>query len=88
MELKGKCCYSRLLWLMTRGELFTAAVYRLDYDAPNFEHEGLAGFIETKYTIYIRDISAFARLWDSWHALSDTRKLHLYGLAKGLGDCR
>lgn len=88
MKLIGTTCYSRLLWVMCAGEPFRDAVVSIQIGPPGFEHEGITGFIETKYEIEIRDITRFARLWDSWYSLSDKRKLELYGLAKGLGDCK
>lgn len=88
MIITGKTCYSRLLWLMCAGELFSRAVSRLDFTAPNFEHEGVAGYIETTYTIEVRDLKTFAAIWDAWYSLTEVRRLNLYGLAKGLGDCK
>lgn len=74
---------------MCAGEAFSRAVSDLSIiKAPCFEHEGMAGYIETEVVLTIKDLKAFANLWDSWYSLSHTRKLHLYGLAKGYGDCK
>ncbi len=55
---------------------------------PDHAHEGITGYIETEVVFEIRDLKRFADLWDSYYTLSDTRRLNLYGLAKGLGDCK
>mgnify|MGYP000709254040 CR=1 FL=1 len=89
MKISGTTCYSHLLWVMCGGEkTFGNAIRSITFDTPDFVHEGLAGYIETKYTIEVHDLVAFARLWESWYALSDKKRLDLYGLAKGLGDCK
>ncbi len=65
-----------------------SAVRSIKISKPNFQHEGIAGYIETDYEIEVADIVAFANLWNSWYSLPDKRRLDLYGLAKGLGDCK
>lgn len=55
---------------------------------PYFEHEGMAGYIETEVVFEIKDLKKFTDIWESWHMLTHTRKLQLYGLAKGVGDCK
>lgn len=88
MKLTGSTCYSRLLWLQCAGPLLEQAIYSIKLGSPAFNHEGTAGFIETKYEIDIKDLQIFTNIWESYYSLSDTRKSHLYGLAKGLGDCK
>lgn len=88
MELKVKTCYSRILWLLCSGKKLEQAIYKIDFTSPNFQHEGLAGYIETTATIHIKDLASFTHLWESYHSLTDKRKSELYGLAKGLGDCK
>jgi hypothetical protein len=55
---------------------------------PCHDHEGVAGFIETEVEFVLKDLKRFADLWDSWYTLTDKKKIDLYGLAKGLGDCK
>lgn len=88
MKLEVNTCYSHILWMQCSGELFTQAINKMEMGAPNFAHEGVNGYIDVKATFYIRDLSQFSRLWNSWYSLSDNKKLNLYGLAKGLGDCK
>ena len=88
MKVTGTTCYTRLLWLQCAGPLLEQAVHSIKMESPAFNYEGVAGFIETKYEIEIKDLEVFTNLWQSYYALSDTRRLHLYRLAKGLGDCK
>ena len=85
----NKTCYTRVLWILCAGKPFQDAVRTLKITSgPNFDGEGFSGFIETDVEIEVKDILKFAQLWESWMALSSTRRLHLYGLAKGVGDCK
>lgn len=74
---------------MCAGELYSNAVKAMAIvDGPHHKYEGVAGYIETTVLFEIRDLKVFANLWDSWYTLSDRRRSELYGLAKGLGDCK
>lgn len=89
MKLTINCCYSRLLWIMCSGPVFSECVDSLKIlKGPLHQYEGMAGYIETEVEFVLRDLKRFADLWDSWYRLSDRRKLDLYGLAKGYGDCK
>jgi hypothetical protein len=55
---------------------------------PYHDYEGMAGYIETEVEFVLKDLKQFADLWGSWDVLTDKRKLNLYGLAKGYGDCK
>lgn len=88
MKLTGKTCYSHLVSLMCSGPLLEQAVHKISYKAPVFSHEGCSGYIETEYEIDIRDLHTFTRIWSTWYSLSSTARSNLYGLAKGLGDCK
>lgn len=70
---------------MCSGETLQNAVHSVSFKDPGFKHEGIAGYIETEYEIIIKDLEAFANLWNSYYSLSDKRKLDLYRLSKGLG---
>ena len=88
MKLSGKTCYTHLLWLICSGELLEQAVYRISYTTPEFRYEGVAECIETSYEIDIKDLQLFSNIWYAWYSLTDKRRTELYGLAKGLGDCK
>jgi hypothetical protein len=89
MIIKEKLCYSKLLWIMCAGPVFSECISNLNIIRnPNFAHEGMAGYIETEVEFTVTDLAKFANLYESYYTLSDKRKLELYGLAKGLGDCK
>lgn len=74
---------------MCAGPLFGKAVSNVHVTkGPYFQHEGVAGYIETEVEFEIKDLEIFTRLWMGWYVLSDIKRLNLYGLAKGLGDCK
>jgi hypothetical protein len=88
MKLVGKTCYTQLLWLMCSGENLQQAASKVTFKSPDFNGEGFNGYIETDYEIEIKDLKLFANIWNSWYSLTEKRRIELYGLAKGLGDCK
>lgn len=88
MKITGTTCYSHLLWLMCSGELIEHSINSLKFSSPNFSHESVAGYIETKYEIEVKDLVKFSHIWEGRYTLPDKRRLGVYGLAKGLGDCK
>ena len=89
MKLTVNTCYSHIIWIMCAGELYSQSVSKMCIiKGPYHQYEGVAGYIETEVEFEIRDLEKFSRLWYSWYTLSDTKRLNLYGLAKGLGDCK
>jgi len=88
MKITGKACYTQLLWLMCSGELLEQAVNKISYTSPEFRYEGMAEYIETAYEIDVKDLIVFSNIWYAWYNLTEKRRLELYGLAKGLGDCK
>jgi hypothetical protein len=86
MKLTVNTCYTRLLYLLTAGPEFGRAVQSFTVlRGPDFEHEGVAGYIETDVEFEIRDLRRFTNIWDAWSSQIETQKLNLYNLAKGLG---
>jgi hypothetical protein len=73
---------------MCSGPLLENGVSSIKYSTPEFQYEGVAGYIATEYEIEIKDLVVFSNIWNSWYSLSDRRRQDLYGMAKGLGDCK
>lgn len=89
MKLTINTCYSRILWIMCQGPIFSNCVESMRIvKGPYHNHEGMTGYIETEAEFVLKDLTKFAYLWDSWFSLSDKKRLDLYGLAKGYGDCK
>ena len=89
MKLIVNTCYSHLLWIMCAGEQYSFAVSKMCITkGPYHQHEGVAGYIETEVEFEIKDLEKFSRLWYSWYSLTYRKRIDLYGLAKGEGDCK
>ena len=89
MKLYITTCYSQLLWVMCAGPSFSACVSGMRIvKVPAHDHEGMAGYIETEVEFTVTDLAKLSKLLDSYYTLTDERKADLYGLAKGLGDCK
>lgn len=89
MKLIITMCYSRLLFLMCAGPKFSDCVSGMRIvRGPCHDLEGMAGYVETEVEFTIKDLSKFSSLYDAYHRLSDERKLDVYALATGLGDCK
>lgn len=74
---------------MCAGESYSNAVGKMTIiKGPQHQFEGMAGYIETEVEFELKDLERFSNLWNSYYKLSDKRRLDLYGLAKGLGDCK
>lgn len=86
MLLKLTTCYSRILYLMSHGEHYGKAVNAIKIGRPCFEHEGVAGYVETTVEIDIKDLLTFSKLWESWFSIPDLERNKWYMLAKG-GAC-
>lgn len=89
MKIIANTCYSHILWIMCSGETFSDAVSKMCIvKGPYHKNEGTAGYIETEVEFEIANLEKFTHLWYSWYHLTDKRRLELYSLAKGLGDCK
>ena len=89
MKLYITMCYSQLLWVMCAGPRFSACVSGMRIvKGPAHDLEGMAGYIETEVEFTVTDLAKLSGLLDSYYTLTDERRAGLYGLAKGLGDCK
>lgn len=84
MVIEETCCYTRVLHLLSAGALLEQAIHGIQFDAPNYRHEGMAGFIETRVKIRVNNLQVFTNIWESWWSVSEQEKLKLYARAKGL----
>lgn len=89
MKLTAKTCYSHILWMLCSGPVFKESVSKFTIvSGPHYEFEGMAGYIETDVEFEISNLEKFTPLWCSWYSLPAKKRLDVYGLAKGLGDCK
>lgn len=87
MLLKLTTCYSRILYIMSKISVYSKAINHIKVDRPLFEHEGVAGYVETTVEIEIRDLALFSELWESWFLLSDNQRQNWYYIAKNQEGC-
>lgn len=58
--------------------LWNQAIAGMKMGKPRFEHEGMAGYIETDVEFQIASIEAFSKLWMSWYIEDITERNQLY----------
>lgn len=74
MIIKDKLCYSLLLEILLHPQ-FPYAVSKTEFTKPNFEHEGMAGYIETEATFHVSDLSSFSSIYnDAFSTLYEVRQ--------------
>lgn len=83
MKLSVTTCYSHLLYMQMQGPLFQQAVSSVIFTSPRFDHEGLAGYIETTITFEIHDLKVFTKLYTDWYTYADGDKVYNCALGRG-----
>lgn len=86
MRITDTICFSKLLWLLSQME-FNEAVTKMTHTAPDYASEGMAGYIETKLEMEVKDIAKFSKIYEKWYTLSNDERTKMYKLALGEG-CR
>jgi hypothetical protein len=69
--------------MQLQGERFARAVHSVNFTKPNYIHEGLNGYLETKVTYTIDNLAEFSKL--HYESYSTEKALDLYGLLKKIG---
>jgi hypothetical protein len=70
--------------MQLQGERYSRAIKNIFIEQPQFAHEGMAGYIETKVTFTIADLKTFSELYNEWYSFE--RRSELYHLVKE-GKC-
>lgn len=63
MNLKTTMCHATLLSMLFMPERFSRAVRKYNASAPDIEHEGFNGYMETHVEFEIKDLDEFNSLW-------------------------
>jgi hypothetical protein len=63
MKIEIKTCHSILVAMLILPEEFQRAVRSYTATAPNVEHEGMLGYVETVVTFHVNDLEAFTTLY-------------------------
>lgn len=82
MKFKATTCYSHILFMMfCHGKMLAECTNSVVVGKPGYDHEGMAGYLETTIEVDIKDLTKFAILWDSWYTAPNRDEL--YAMAKG-----
>jgi len=76
MKILVTTCYSHLLYMILQGEKFQHAVYKYSSSSPDFQHEGVLGYVEVKLDIDIKNLESFAELWSSWYIAPNSAEFY------------
>ena len=70
-------CYTHLMWMLTfRSKEFSSAVTKYECSSPEFEHEGMAGYVGCKISFDIKDLSLFARIFNEWYTAENRSEFY------------
>lgn len=62
-------CYTHLMWMLTfRSREFSEAVFKYECSSPEFNHEGIAGYVGCKISFDIKDIALFSKIFNEWYS--------------------
>jgi hypothetical protein len=70
--------------MQLQGERYSRAIKNIFIEQPQFAHEGMNGYIETKVTFTIYDLKIFSEIYYEWYNFEG--KTELYSLVKE-GKC-
>lgn len=90
MKIEESMCYARLVFMMCRGEEWEQAINNVTYTAPQFQYEGIAGYVDTRVTFCIKNLDIFTKLWSAWYSLPDLERLNWYCIVankQGANQC-
>lgn len=73
MKLEMVMCHATLMSMLLRPEELQHAVYEYTANAPDVEHEGFNGYMETKVVFKIKDLERFTNLYKSSYVYPSDR---------------
>ena len=78
MKITNTMCHSHLLWMLSQPAKFERAVYKYSATSPAYQHEGMAGYIETEVTFEISDLQSFTALYFEYHNMDTNTRSNWY----------
>lgn len=87
MKLEVVMCHSSLMSMLLRPEEFEQAVHSYTATAPDVQHEGFAGYMETKVSFEIKDLERFSKLYSSSYTYPSDRSAWYYKVKNGFMEC-
>lgn len=89
MKLITNTCYSHIVYMQQQSYLWNQAVTSMKMGKPRFDHEGVAGYIETDVEFQIASIDAFSKLWMSWYTEETSKRNDIYSnLIRNYHGCK
>lgn len=62
--------------MQLQGDRFSKAISKVELTAPDYAHEGINGYLETKVTFEVRDLTEFSKLYSSSYDSDKTMVLY------------
>lgn len=70
-------CYTHLMWMLTfRPKEFSEAVHKYDCTSPEFNYEGVAGYVGCSISFDIKDLKLFAKIFNEWYAAENRSEFY------------
>ena len=79
-------CYTHLMWMLTfRPREFSEAVFKYECSSPEFNYEGMAGYVGCKMSFEIKDIALFSKIFNEWYSAEN--RSEFYGQIVNSNKC-
>jgi hypothetical protein len=63
--------YEHLMWMQMRAEQYQRAISTTYFSEPQFDHEGMAGYIMVAEVIFtVKSLEDFTKLHSDWYKVS------------------
>lgn len=87
MKLEVVMCHASLMSMLLRPEEMQNAVHSYSATAPDIQHEGFNGYMETKVTFEIKDLEQFSKLYKSSYTYPSDRAKWYYKVKSTFMEC-
>lgn len=87
MKLETVMCHATLMSMLLRPEEMQHAVHSYTATAPDVQHEGFNGYIETKVTFEIKDLERFSDLYKSAYVYPSDRSKWYHTVKNSMIGC-
>lgn len=70
-------CYTHLMWMLTfRAKEFSEAVYKYECSSPEFNFEGMAGYVGCALSFEIKDLTLFTKIFNEWYSADNRSEFY------------
>lgn len=88
MNIEVTMCYSQLMSMLLQPEEFSKAIVRYTSSAPNIEHEGMNGYMETVVKFEVKNLAEFSKLYDGSYIFPSDRAKWYHTVRNGMLGCK